>query len=246
MLVIIIVVLIVVACLFPKQISDFFKRQNSGGTEKTSQITTEQMKMQLRDLVAETNRIRNDNNTLKQQFNRFIEAYNTNKREDGKLLEQLFNNVTIQNEHNKLLFAKLEEDIEFLKGGISSLRSQSAPDVDYVENHNAPAPEYTAIKYARFLDMSLNGFSESEFSSTAGDSIFEIIVDTPNSARFHLVNDETMRRQLFSMLNHVVAPACDIIVDSPSPERIVNISDGLLTKEGDRWTIRKKASIKLI
>ncbi len=242
---IIIAVLFIVARLFPKQISDLFKRQKSVGTDRAPQMTHEQMEIQLRNLIAETKRLRSDNDTLKQQLNRFIEAFNTNKKEDDKFLDRLYNNVTTQNEHNKRLFAKAAQDIEFLRGEISSLKPKSATAADYVPN-NVSAPVDPVRKYARFLDMAINGFRESELSTTAADSIFEIIVESPDSARFHLMTDETMRRQLFSMLNHVVAPACDIIVDSPSPERIVDNTDGLLIKDGDSWTIRKKASVKLI
>lgn len=244
-IVIIIVLLIVAACLFPSQISDLFNGLKSIVTDRAPQMTREQMEIQLRNLIAETNRLRSDSDTLKQQLNRFIEAFNTNKKEVDKFLERLTNNVTIQNEHNKRLFAKATQDIELLRGGISSLQSKSAPTADYAHN-NVSAPVNQVIKYARFLDLTINGFIESELSATAADSIFEIIVDSPDIARFHLVTDETMRRQLFSMLNHVVAPACDIIVDSQSPERIVDNTDGLLIKDGDNWTIRKKASVKLI
>lgn len=242
---IIIVLLIVAACLFPMKISDLFNGLKSVGTDRAPQMTREQMETQLRNLLAETTRLRSDNDTLKQQLDRFKEAINTNKKENGNFLERIYNNVTIQNENNKRLLAKALQDIESLRGEISSLQSKSAPAVDYVHN-NVSAPVNPVRKYARFLDMDLNGFRESELSATAADSIFEIIVESPDSARFHLVTDETKRRQLFSMLNHVVAPACDIIVDSPSPERIVDITDGLLIKDGDSWTIRKKASVKLI
>lgn len=244
-IVIIIVLLIVAACLFPKQISDLFNGQKPVGTDRTPQMRREQMEIQLRNLIAETNRLRNDNDTLKQQLNRFIDAFNTNKNKYDKFLERLNNNVTIQNEHNKRMFAKVAQDIECLRDEISSLQSKSASAVDYVRN-NVLAPVNPVRKFARFIDMTLNGFRESELSATPADSIFEIIVESPDNARFHLVTDETMRRQLFSMLNHVVAPACDIIVDSPSPERIVDNTDGLLIKDGDNWTIRKKASVKLI
>ncbi|MBD5275386.1 MAG: hypothetical protein HDS37_04715 [Bacteroides sp.] len=208
-------------------------------------MTREQMEIQLRKLIAETNRLKRDNDTLKQQLNRFIEAFNTNKKKDDIFLERLNNNVTIQNEHIKRMFAKAAQDIEFLRGEISSLQPKSVPAVDYVRN-NVSATVYPVRKYARFLDIALNSFRESELSTTAANSIFEIIVESPDSARFHLVTDEAMRRQLFSMLNHVVAPACNIIIDSQSPERIVDHTDGLLLKDGDNWTIRKKASVKLI
>lgn len=245
-IVIIIVLLIVAACLFSRQISDLFNGLKSVWIDKAPQMTHEQMEMQLRNLIAETNRLRSDNDTLKQQFNRFIEAFNTTKKGNDKFLERLCNNVTIQNEHNKFLFAKATQDIEFLRSKISSLQPKSAPAADYVHNNNVSAPVNPVRKYARFLDIDLNGFRESDLSATVADSIFEIIVESPDSARFHLVTDETMRIQLFSMLNHVVAPACDIIVDSPSPERIVDNTDGLLIKDGDNWTIIKKASVKLI
>lgn len=244
-IVIIIVLLIAAACLFHTQISDLFNGLKSVVTDRAPKMTLEQMEIQLRNLTVETNRLRSDNDTLKQQLNRFIEAFNTNKNKDDKFLERLYNNVTIQNEHNKRLFAKAAQDIELLRGEISSLRPESASTADYVRN-NVSAPVNHVRKYARFLDMTINGFRESELSATAADSIFEIIVDSPDSARFHLVIDEAMRRQLFSMLNHVVAPACDIIVDSQSPERIVDNTDGLLIKDGDNWIIRKKASVKLI
>lgn len=242
---IIIVLLIVAVCLFSMKISALFNGMKSVGADRSPQMTREQIEIQLRNLLAETTRLRSDTDTLKQQLNRFIEAFNTNKKENGNFLEQIYNNVSIQNENNKRLLAKAVQDIEFLRGEISSLLPKSAPAADYVHN-NVSAQVNPVRKYARFIDIDFNGFRESELSATAADSIFEIIVESADSARFHLVTDESMRRQLFSMLNHVVAPACDIIVDSTSPERIVDITDGLLIKDGDSWTIRKKASVKLI
>lgn len=244
-IVIVIVLLIVVACLFPKPISDLFNALKYCDKGKPQLMTHEQMEALLRNLMAESKRLDSENATLKQRLDSIINSLNTNKKEYDTFLERLYKNVTTTNSQHKQMIAKAIEDIESLRSKISSCVPQSASVADYAREYVA-SPAYPEIKYAKYLDMALNGFRESELSVTAADSIFEIIVESPNSARFHLVTDETMRGQLFSMLNHVVAPACDIIVDSPSPERIVDNTDGLLVKDGDSWTIRKKASVKLI
>ena len=221
-IVIIIVLLIVAACLFPKQLSDGFNRLKSGGTGKPQQMTYVQMETFLHKLMAETKRLDSENATLKQQLDSIINSLNTNKNEYDTFLERLYKNVTTTNNQHKQIIAKVIQDIESLRSQISSHVPQSASVVNYAREYVA-SPAYSEIKYARFLDMALNGFRESELTATADNSIFEIIVESPNSARFHLVTDEAMRRQLFSMLNHVVSPACDIIVESTSPERIVDV-----------------------
>ncbi|MDE6130590.1 MAG: hypothetical protein K2F74_03260, partial [Muribaculaceae bacterium] len=80
----------------------------------------------------------------------------------------------------------------------------------------------------------------------SSDSIYEIIVTSPAEAAFHIVPDRAVRSQLFSMLNHVIRPFCDITVESQTPENIVDVADGQLVKDGDCWLVKTKASIKLV
>lgn len=244
-IVIIILFLIVAACLFPKQVSALLNWLKCIETGKPQQMTREQMETLLRKLMAETKRLDSENVILKQSFDSIVNSLNTIKKEYDTYFERLYKNVTTANSQHKQMMAIAMQDIESLRSEIFSSVPQSASVADSASDCVA-SPAYPEIKYARFLDMDLNGFRESELSSTVADSIFEIILESHDSASFHLVTDESMRRQLFSMLNHVVSPACDIIVDAPSPERIVDIADGLLVKNGDIWTISKKASVKLI
>lgn len=244
-IVIIILLLIVAACLFPKQVSGLFNWLKYRETSKPQLMTREQMETLLRKLMDETKRLDRENAILKQRFDSIVNSLNTIKKEYDTYFERLYKNVTTTNSQHKQMIAMAMQDIESLRSQISSHILQSASVADSASDCVA-SPAYPEIKYARFLDMDLNGFRESELSSTAADSIFEIIMESHDSASFHLVTDESMRRQLFSMLNHVVSPACDIIVESTSPERIVDNTDGLLIKDGDIWTIRKKASVKLI
>lgn len=106
-------------------------------------------------------------------------------------------------------------------------------------------PEFPQILYAKYPDTNFNGFMQDQLTSRDDESIYEITLTSADTARFRLVPEKHVRRSLMPMLNSVVKPLCDIIVESQSSENIVDIVDGTLIRDGDRWTLGTKASIRL-
>lgn len=117
--------------------------------------------------------------------------------------------------------------------------SDSQPPADAV-------PEFPQILYAKYPDVKLNGFPQDQLTPREDDSIYEIILTSADTAKFRLVPEKNVRRHLLTMLNSVVNPLCDIIVESQSSEDIVDIADGSLIRDGDCWILETKASIRLV
>lgn len=251
-IIIILVLLGIVALLFPDKVRsliDFILGRepaaNKAGTNSRKEQTPPPYRRDdlLRRLETETGQLRNENIQLRQRLNSLAQAFDKHKTDCDAQLTRLSNEVVTLRSRQTQIVAETRNDIESLRRVVSPVPSDTSGSP--VESA-PPSPAYPEVKYTRFLDNAKGGFRQNELTDSPDNSIFEIVIRSAQSACFHLVPDKAMRSQLFSMLNNVVTPACDITVVSNDPADIVDVSDGELELDGDIWILRKKASIKLV
>ncbi len=233
--IILLTIAVIVWKLFPERVSELFDRINSVMQPQQPHISKAEMDADIRQLAKELACLKDENIRLRQQFDNLVYKYQENKTEYDNLLKRLHNDIVSLRQNQDAVKTEVGRRLEALD---RSLPKPQPP--------TPPKPVYPQKWYARYPDTDCNGFRIDRLSDISSDSIYEIVVTSAAEAVYHLVPDRAVRSQLFSMLNHVIRPFCDITVESQTPENIVDVDDGLLVRSGDCWKIKTKASIKLV
>ena len=231
-------VLLVAVILYRDRIIRFISGDKSPSTPEIP--TPEELNCSIIRLEKELDEMRRRNAVLEKQLAALLKTDREDKISQRNRMQQLNNDIDELKQKYDEFLIEADRYIESLVERQSQTHSGQAAETQYA------MPKYPRKRYARFADFNRNGFLCADLAETGDDSIFEIIEKSTEEAVFHLIPDNDIRVQLFPMLNHVVKPVCDIVVESQSPQKIEDVSLGKLEKADDCWGVTIKASIKLV
>lgn len=231
----VIVLAIVLLVGFPKQTSQLLNGMNSGTVQSQGPMYANPTEQKIRDLYDKLHQLKSDNAELHRKYHNAMQTIEEIKERNKSVNQELAS-----------LILDLGKKIDELVENNEQAPVAIAVPANVPEATVVTPPAFPTVKYAPYPDAQSNGFPCDLLTERRSNSIYEITIISPDEAMFHIIDDRNVRSQLFSMLNHVVAPVCDISVESQSPENIEDISDGILKKNGDCWILKAKASVRLV
>jgi len=73
----------------------------------------------------------------------------------------------------------------------------------------------------------------------------EIDLDSPQQALYSIVNRDEYHHWALENLEAAISPFCELANQKNNPEKIINVEEGFLDKQGNEWKILKKLKISL-
>ncbi len=100
--------------------------------------------------------------------------------------------------------------------------------------------------YASRFNTDMNGFSVDSLSPDPMGCCYEITIESSNEASYKIVENESVKGEMISVFNQLVAPACSWDEMPACISAIANDTPGRLYRNGNNWLITRKAKIKLL
>lgn len=100
--------------------------------------------------------------------------------------------------------------------------------------------------YASRFNNDMNGFAADSLSSNPMGCCYEITIESSNEASYKIVENESVKGEMISVFNQLVAPACSWDEMPVCISAIANDTPGRLYRNGNNWLITRKAKIKLL
>lgn len=239
-LILLVVGFIVILMMKPDLAASF--KDSLGNGNKTRRNVAEEEKQRLR---AEVESLRRDIAFLQHKIGNIEMAVNGADRKIANLENYIREIVAEQSRNQDTLKERIvshEKELGKLRNTVKS--KEGPPPIP--QDARTEEEQYPKVCYAPYPDKEIFGFRDSLISEGCKDAIYEITLISPDKATYRLIDDHSVRSQLFLMMNSVVEPFCEIIISSDDGNLIKDVSPGELRKLGDNWIIQSKATIEVV